>query len=1129
MRRLIAFTIFCLCAGVSAAKTDGPAPDEIFLPTTPAVSPKGKTILFASLGDIWSAPIAGGDAQRLTEHPAVDIMPFFSPDGKQIAFMSTRDGANQIYVMPASGSQPRRLTWHSEGYLAIYGWYPDGKSLLVGAMRDHNSYSRQALRLYRISSEERSGEELLFDAYAADASLSPDGKCVLFTREGVEWWRKGYVGPRATQVWLYNLENKEFKKLLDHRAGSRLPLWRPDGKAFYFVGAETGAFNIWEYTMRSGEKRQITRFDDDSVTRMALSRDGKTFVFRHLFHLYRLDPRGKKEPQRITLYDRHDADRPAEQRSVLTSADEAAFTEDGLEIAFIAGRDLWVMDTVLREPRRITTTGGGETEPMFTNDGKSILFVSDMDGQVDIRRVRRGDPKKYWWQNEIFIIDRLTTDTAVESNFSLSPDGKKMAWCKTNSGLWVGNSDGSSATLFLETWDRPDYDWSPDGKWLVYAVRDNDSNGDVWIAPLDKSRVPVNISCHPDNESNPVWSPDGKMIAFAGKRMEDEIDIYYVRLSEEDEDETSRDRKLQEALEKMEKARKKPAPKKETKPEAKATTKTLSGDAASSATLKVADGKTTGTVATDTKENTKTETAKTEEKKTPKTPEMKIDFENINERLYRISIPDSMERGLLWSPDSKKLAFSASVKGQSGFYTVEFPDKLTPKLLTSQAGRGARWVKKANTIRWVVSGKPTVMTAAGKATSYAFSVEWAISLEAWQRAAFQDAWRTMRDGFYDENLNNRDWDVVLAKYEQWAAKAPDSSLFATVVSLMLGELNGSHLGYTGSRSTWRSPDQWREETAHLGVWFDTTFSGPGLLVRVVLPGGPAEKKQSRLEVGETILAIDGTSVTLTMDLTRVLNGRRDRDIELVVADTAEKRRTVTLRPTSYSAARGMAGEKIERDRRKTVDRISDGTLGYLHVPKMDWPSFLEFEKNLAARGAGKAGLIIDVRNNGGGFTTDHLLTALCQPVHAITKPRSGGAGYPQDRMVYAIWRKPIIVLCNQNSFSNAEIFTHAIKTLGRGQVVGVETAGCVISTGSAFVGGMGRVRMPFRGWYLVGDGRDMELNGAMPHHTVWPKPGEMPSGTDAQLLKAIEVLMGDVEKTKPWPTLKNAAALRKSK
>jgi tricorn protease len=165
-------------------------------------------------------------------------------------------------------------------------------------------------------------------------------------------------------------------------------------------------------------------------------------------------------------------------------------------------------------------------------------------------------------------------------------------------------------------------------------------------------------------------------------------------------------------------------------------------------------------------------------------------------------------------------------------------------------------------------------------------------------------------------------------------------------------------------------------------------------------------------------------------------------------------------------------------------------------------------------GYGKDGLIIDVRDNGGGSTTDHLLTSLTQPRHAITVPRGGGPGYPGDRMVYTTWHKPIVVLCNQNSYSNAEIFSHAIKTLGRGKLVGVPTAGGVISTGSISIMDVGTLRRPYRGWFLKSDGQDMELNGAVPDIVVWPRPAEISEGRDRQLNRAIKVLQKSIRQWK---------------
>ena len=237
---------------------------------------------------------------------------------------------------------------------------------------------------------------------------------------------------------------------------------------------------------------------------------------------------------------------------------------------------------------------------------------------------------------------------------------------------------------------------------------------------------------------------------------------------------------------------------------------------------------------------------------------------------------------------------------------------------------------------------------------------------------------------------------------------------------------------------------------------------------------------------------------------------------------------MVLRPIALAAARNLLYDKWIRDNRKKVEEtLSGGKLGYLHIRGMNFPSFYKFEEDLYAAGAGKDGLIIDVRENGGGSTADHLLTALTQPHHAITVPRGGGPGYPQDRRVYATWTKPIVVLCNQNSFSNAEIFAHAIKTLKRGPLVGVTTAGGVISTGAAQIMDVGTLRLPGRGWFLPDTGEDMELNGARPDpaNIVWPDPADFARGVDAQLNRAVSVLEADVkaEAARPKPPLRKAS------
>ena len=1086
----------------------------------PSLSPDGKTLLFVRGGDIWQVPTRGGQATRLTSDSAKESQPIYSPRGKRIAFVSNRTGSDQVYVMPATGGKPKQLTFHSEGY-SLQDWYPDGNSLLVLASRDH--HWKSSSRFFRISSKKRSPEKLLFNGYGAEGKISPDGKKLLFVREGERWWRKGYVGARSAQIWTFGLQSGKFSKVVDTAAGDRSPIWNKDSESFFFCsshGARNGARNLWKCEVETGKTSQVTDFNDDLVATPTISADGNSIVFSKLFDLYRWEPNGSGDVAKINIQIKASEERPDTFRRILTSASDAAFSDDGLEIAFISGGDLWVMETELKEPVRITKTAEFETDPVFIEKGNAILFVGWKGGQPDIWKVERKDPSVYWWQSEEFKLTQITDDAEKESDLQLSPNKQDLVFAHGRGDLRVLDLEKGKSETLVDSFSTPAFDVSPDGKWIVYARTDDNFNSDIWIAPIDGESEAINISRHPDDEYGPKWSPDGSKIAFYGRRSDDEIDIYYVYLTREENDVDSRDRRLKKTLEALKKSRGKSTS--STKPEEsgkKASESSAKDEKQDSKSVEKKEPKAdeTKNAKADEENDAKTDgkkKAESAEDKKPDLPEVKIDFELIHRRLERLSNANSSERVLGWSPDGSKLIFTGKVKNESGTWYVSFPDELTPKKITSSSGSIKGWLKSPDRMLWLANGVPAAQPISGSGKSYSFSAYQEISRAERFRAGFDAAWMVMRDAWYDKNYGNHDWDVIREKYGDAAFRARDMSEFGRVVTLMLGELNGSHLGFypsadLGTRSS--SSGQWTERTAHLGVRFDEKYKGPGLKVKDVIDGGPASDTGSLLLVDEIILAIDGTNVKSGMDLTKVLNGRSSRDIELTVKSAGKKisERNVLIRPTSYSRIRSLLYDKWQDDNREMVAQ-EDKKIGYLHIEGMNWSSFLEFERELFDVGYGKDGLIIDVRDNGGGSTTDHLLTALTQPEHAITVPRGGGPGYPQSRRVYATWSKPIVVLCNQNSYSNAEIFSHAIKNLGRGRLVGVPTAGGVISTGSASVMDVGRIRVPFRGWYVKSTGEDMELNGAIPNFVVWPKPAEIPNGKDRQLMKAVSVLQEDI-------------------
>src|SRR5262245_54551474 len=744
-----AILISCIVLAYSAPAS---ARETIRLANNPALSPDGKLLAFDWNGDIWLVGVDNFEARPLTLHSGRDSQPAFSPDGSEVAFISDREGGPQVFVVPVTGGIPRQVSFHTAGY-AIEEWTPDGR-LLVKATRDF--FWRHGERFFLLNPKERAADKLLFDDYGTDATLSPDGKKLLFTREGEPWWRKGYKGSRVTQIWQYDLDSKSFTKVLHLDYSCRWPMWKPDQSGFYYVGEHATGSELMEYDFAGKKSYPLTKFGIDSVVFPCVARNGSAIVFRHLFDLYRFNT-ATKELKKLDIHHTSDRAFARQERRMLNKATGVAFSQDGLEIAFIAGGDLWVMDTELREPQQITRTGEDEREPVFAADGQAIYFISDAKSKPAIWKATRGDGKKYWWQNRSFNLACLTDFDEVPSQLTVSPDGKKLAYVRGRGDLWVADltKDGlGEQKKIFAGWNTPDFDWSPDGKWLVYAVSDNDFNRDVWILPLDASKPAYNLSRHPFNEGRPAWSPDGKTIAFAGSRASGEgaANLCLVRLRPEDDERTARDRKLEKALDKM-KGR----------------------DTKSKGPIKAEGG--------------------------PVNVEVVIDFEDLHERVKRISLKENgSARDLFWSPDSKKLAFTGSYEGSNGTFTVDVDgDSLAPKSLTTTSGAHPVWLKQGNQIVWLVSGVPTSTSATATAPTtppptstpppkipgkkggfgtpplrteegapaaggFTFSVRQEVDVPARHTAVFDTAWRIMRDNWYDGNLNNTDWNAVRAKY-----------------------------------------------------------------------------------------------------------------------------------------------------------------------------------------------------------------------------------------------------------------------------------------------------------------------------------------------------------------------------
>ncbi len=1059
---------------------------DIWMTSWPTLSPDGSRLVFEWRDDLWSVSSEGGRATRVTAHPARDSYPLFSHDGATLYFCSTRTGALQLFSMPADGGPATQHSFHSEGG-TLECLAPDGRTAILRGERDEPGF--RPTRLIEVDLRRDAPEQYLFNATAKNSIWMPDGSQLLFCREGENLYRKGYRGPRASSIWSYQPADGTFTELIKEETEARSPIPWPDSQGYYYLSERDGCFNVWSRRLDGSEDRQLTHFTDDGVMLPSLSADGSTMVFRRGFHLWRFHPQSGEPPVRLEIRQAEDlADNSAEVREIDGTVD-ADFSPSGLEIAFRAEGELWAMDTVLREPNRITRTDGREDDPVFSADGKYLYYTYDNGLECNIWRMSRKDADEFWWRAESFEREQVSFGPEPKGRFSLSPDGTRLAWVAGSGNLTVANADGSDPKVIFRSWNGPTYDWSPDGEWLVFAAQDHNFNRDIYIIRSNGEGEPFNISRHPDFEGSPRWSPDGHRIAFTGRRLNNEMGLFYVDLRLEEAVRSTRDRRESEAEEIM---RDDPLYQQEDRDSSH-----------------------------ESDEEPPRETADTPRPELPDPapkadPALRIDFEGLSERVVRLNTRGIEPERVLWTHDGEAILFQSKNSSNDTLYRIEPRPKARMESIADHRGLPIR--AEEDTIYWIVDQAPATLKK-GKLKRYEVEARMVRDRVAHQRLCYRLVWRTLRDRFYDDRMNGRDWSAIRVKYEEAAANAPDSRTFDRVISMLLGELNASHLTFESEEwpKGWENEGAEFQNTRHVGIRFHRDGPGDPLKVAHVIADSPAANCLPPIEPGDTIVRINGRRVDGSMPVHRFMNGRMDRRIRITVRDAGGETHEHELEAISYHKATVLAEKEIITENRRRVDEWSDGRLGYVHIARMFWDEFERFERQIYAAGHGKDGLIIDIRDNGGGFITDHLLTVLCQPRHAVTIPRDGNPGYPQDRKVYASWHKPLVVLCNQNSYSNAEIFAHAIKTLDRGKLVGVQTAGGVISAARDRILDAGTLRVPFRGWFLPDTGEDMEMNGAEPHIFVDRGPADTLHDRHPQLRVAVATLLKEVEEAVEEP------------
>ncbi len=1038
---------------------------------TPSISPDGTTIAFTYQGDIWTVPVSGGRADRLTIHEAYDAHPKWSPDGKQIAFESDRYGNQDIYVMDVRAGVPARLTYHSSND-HITDFTGNGEVIFT----TKRLYA-QVEREYEIQKVTIDGgtPALALDALGFDAVLSPDQSKIAFVRGTCKVEREAYQGSANRDVWIYDINQNEYRQITDFEGNDHLPQWKDDHTLLY-LSSVSGRYNIHEQTLE-GNTKQLTSESTFGINSFSLSTDG-SIVYQVADQVKILQPGSTPQPVSITVSGDLRFDEEV-SKNIKSNIEDYALSPNGKYTAYVVRGEIFIRmnDKEFNRSVRITNSSARERDVQWLNN-ETLLFTSDRNGQYDLYAATSNDAKeKDLFKSLKHQLTRITSTPEDESKLVMSPDLKKLAYQQNIGRLIVTDISAEGALsnqkILLDGWDAPGgISWSPDSKWLAYSLSDLNFNDEIYIHAADNSKPPVNVSMHPKRDSNPKWSKDGSKLGFTSMRNNGDSDIWFAWLKNEDWEKT----KLQRDWYPQE-----------------------------------------------DKKGAKDSDKDNEKDQEKKAPSVQIDFDKIYERLSQVTAFAGNESSFEFDKKGEYLYYTLGSAGRQNYQVKRNLYKI--KWDGSEAKELAGGDIRPNRFKIDATGKyvyiltkggklERIKTSSDKKESFSTSSILHINYKEELNQIFEEGWRALNQGFYDPNFHDRDWSALKEKYKPLALKASTKEDFNYIYNQMLGQLNASHMGFRNGTNPKQTQSQ---KTGLLGI--SGVNTSEGFKVEKILPGSPADRNESKLMPGDLIESVNQQAVTSQTNFYALLVNETKNPVLLEVQRDGQSKEIVIWPVSSLSSE--LYDDWVE-NRRKLVDAYSNGRLGYVHIKGMNWNSFERFERELMAAGYQKEGIVIDVRYNGGGWTTDYLMAVLTVRQHAYTIPRGATADLTKDhlqfkntypfaeRLPLASWTKPSIALCNQNSYSNAEIFAHAYKTLDLGTLVGKPTFGAVISTGGYRLVDGSLVRMPFRAWYVKATEENMENGPAVPDILVENPPAYKALGVDPQLKTAVDTLLEEL-------------------
>ncbi|MBL8067717.1 MAG: PD40 domain-containing protein [Armatimonadetes bacterium] len=1010
-----------------------------------ALSPDGSNLAFSYRGDIWVVPSGGGRAIALTTNVEEDDKPVWSPDGKWIAFASDREGSWDIFAVPVEGGETARLTYSSQTEIPS-SWVGDKITMDAG-------FDKGVGGIYTLDPKTLKMGEVWLTNFRLDSPMfSPDGSKIAFTHKAMfPYFRPRYEGSGAAQLWMINSDGSGRKPIRSTGFQHLWPQWSPDGSKLYAV-------TVSEKTPSSHRIGEKPPMNVDNAERTP--------------NVYEIDMAGKA--RRLTDF-----------------------------VGFAGTRFL----TVAAESGTLAFEDAGEVYVMQPGGKPAMVTIT---GAVD--------PKG---QN----FERQVITTGVEEA-ALSPDMKTVAFgiqrelfsVPVTKGKGPNGADAKQLTNYAGSDGSPVY--SPDGKTL-YFTSDRDGANSIYtmdvatgeIKPFYKAPNEVaGLEVTPDKKNLTFWE-NGRQGGFmmiplgggAAKRLLDKPYVLPTAISPDMKYLAYTKPLIGSGFKPWENGNnvwvKDIATGKEvnvTKLNAQDSNPAWSADG--KYLYFTSDRGPAGIfVVPSQKEEARATELDLKFEKPEGTPKVDFDMDRPDDRIRFFLAGGGPIKS---DPTNGDVFYTQGGEVWKAGYNGEGATQVT----RGGVRGGYEFSSDSNQIFTIMEGNPVLVNLRRPGFPMAkveLRAEWIRDVTAEHRAAFHEFWRIYNNQFYDEYFHRRDWAAIRDHYEPLLDSVGHRRDMSEVLNQMVGELESSHSEVSPAFGGPRGGDQ----SSHPGFTIDYSYQGPGLKVKDVPENTPGSFAKTQIKPGEYVMKINGVTVWPDQNLFKVLNNQTGRDMTFTVNSkpSTDGAREVTYRAMNGGQFGQILYENRIEWRRKYVEELSGGKVTYVHIAGMGDANLNRFNAEMWEYVQGKEGVIVDVRENGGGNIADLLIDMLERKLHMRYIPRDGDE-IPGPGMM---WDKPMVVMAAETSFSNAEMFPQTVKTLGLAKLVGMPTPGYVIYTyGGRLVDGTS-IRLPSTGVYRV-DGTPLENWGVEPDIKVDIDPDQYFRNEDPQLKRAVEEVLRQI-------------------